>query len=253
MELLYPEARSLEPGEIYRGLSFPLILRERPYTAINMVTSVDGKATLEEKAYSLGSKVDHMVMRRIRQAADGVLVGAETLRLENVNPAIPPEMQDERVSRGMAPQPTAIVVTATGDLPLDRTFFRSTAFPRVVVTTRRAPQAKVQLLEEHARLIRAGEDAVDLAQMMRMLAQDLGLRRLIVEGGPTLNAALIAGGMVDELFWTVAPKIVGGRAMRTMVEGKGFPADRIPQLRLVSIYHHENELFLRYRIARQQQ
>ncbi len=250
MEMLFPEFRSMAPEEIYHDLSFPLMPWDRPYATINMVTSVDGKATLGGKAYSLGSKVDHLVMRRIRKAADGVLVGAETLRRENVNPSVPPEMQDERVAQGMQPQPAAVVITASADLPLDRTFFRSTTFPRVVVTTRRVPQERVDLLQEHARVIRAGEETVDLPLMMRLLAEELGLRRLVVEGGPTLNSALLAEGMVDELFWTVAPKIIGGAAMRTMVEGKTLPLDRVPRLQLVSLHHHENELFLRYRLAR---
>ena len=239
----------MDPGEIYRDLSFPVTAWDRPYAAINMVTSVDGKTSLGGAAYSLGSKVDHLVMRRIRRAADAVLVGAETLRRENVNPSVPPEMQDERVGLGMAPQPTAIVVTASAELPLDRTFFRSTAFPRVVVTTKRAPQERVEALGGHAVVLRAGEDAVDLPLMMQMLAVELGLRRLIVEGGPTLNSALIAEGMVDELFWTVAPKIVGGAAMRTMVEGKPLPLERVPRLELMSLYNHESELFLRYRLV----
>ncbi len=248
MEMLFPGFRPMEPGEIYHDLSFPLESWDRPYTAINMVTSVDGKASIGGKAYALGSKVDHLVMRRIRRAADGVLVGAETLRKENVNPSVPPEMQDERVAQGMSPQPTAIVVTASAELPTDRTFFRSTVFPRVVVTTRRAPQSRVEALEEHARVIRAGDETVDVVLMMRMLAEELGLRRLIVEGGPSLNAALIAQGMVDELFWTVAPKIVGGTALRTMVEGSPLPLDRIARLEVVSLHHHESELFLRYRL-----
>ncbi len=248
MEKLFPERQSIKPEEIYSDLAFPVVTWDRPYTAINMVTTVDGKATLGGRAFPLGSKVDHLVMRRIRMAADGVLVGAETLRRENVNPSVPPEMQDQRVARGMAPQPTAIVVTASADLPTDRTFFRSTLFPRVVVTTRRAPHDRVAALEEHARVIRAGEEAVDLRLMMRLLAEDLGLRRLVVEGGPNLNSALIAEEMVDELFWTVAPKILGGAAMRTMVEGKPLPLDRVPRLELVSLHHHEDELFLRYRL-----
>lgn len=248
--MLFPRFEPLEPQEIYRDLSFPSGPPGRPHVAVNMVTSVDGKATIGGKAYSIGSRVDHQAMRRIRMAVDAVLVGAETLRRENVNPSVPIDLQDRRVARGMAPQPTAIVVTSTADLPLDRTFFKSTAFPRVVVTTRRAPQARVEVLEEHARVVRAGDEEVDLVLMMRLLAEDLGIRWLVAEGGPSLNSALFARGMVDELFWTVAPKIIGGTAMRTMVEGRAFPADRLPRLQIVSLYHHEGELFLRYRVAR---
>lgn len=249
MERLYPDFRPMEPEEIYADLDFPILPADRPYTAINMVTSVDGKATLGGKAYAIGSRVDHLVMRRVRAAADGVLNGAETLRKEDVNPSVPAALQTRRIELGLASQPTAIVVTATADLPLDRTFFRSEAFSRVVVTTERAPRDRVAVLEAHARVLRLGEDAVDFQAMMRVLAGELGIRRLVVEGGPTINSALIAEGLVDELFWTVAPKILGGAALRTMVEGKPMSLDQIPRLTLASLHHHEGELFLRYRLG----
>ncbi len=250
MERLFPDFQVMDPGAIYQDLVFPESGLDRPYTAINMVTTVDGKATLGARAQLIGSRVDHGVMRLLRTAADGLLIGAETLRKENVNPSVPPELSARRVARGMAPHPAAVVVTGSADLPLGGTFFRSTLFQRVVVTTERAPAEKVAAVETHARVVRAGVETVDLRLMMRILSEELGIRRLVVEGGPSLNAALIEGGMVDELFWTVAPKILGGAAARTMVEGVALPPDRVPLLQLVSVHHHESELFLRYRFPR---
>ncbi len=247
MEMLFPHCRVMRLEEIYGDLSFPGGTGERPYTAINMVTTVDGKASVGGAAYALGSKVDHLVMRRIRAAVDGVAVGAETLRKENVNPTIPPDLQARRAARGMTPQPAAIVITATADLPVDRTFFQAGGLARVVITTESAPKERVSALEPYSTVLRLGLETVDLRAMMRALVQDLGIRRLVVEGGPTLNSALIAEGLVDELFWTAAPKILGGAAMRTMVEGKPLALDRIPRLDLASLFHHEGELFARYR------
>lgn len=250
MERLFPDYQVIQPGDIYQELSFPAGLAERPYTAIDMVTTVDGKATLVGKAYPIGSKVDHLVMRRIRAAADAVMVGGETLRRENVNPCVPLELQARRTARGLAPQPMAIAVTGSADLPVSGTFFRSGAFPPVVVTTGRAPAGRIAAIEPHARVLVAGEERVEPQLMMRKLVEQLGVRRLVVEGGPTLNGALIAEGLVDELFWTIAPKVVGGSALRTMIEGEALPLDRLARLELVSLYHHENELFVRYRVAR---
>ncbi len=251
MERLYPGFLAMEPEEIYSDLSFPAAFEDRPYTAINMVTTVDGKATLAGKAYAIGSKIDHLVMRRIRAAADGVMVGGETLRRENVNPGVPPELQERRIARGLVSQPTAIAVTATGDLPLTSTFFRSGAFPSVVVTVDQAPPNRIEAMAPHARILRAGREKVNPRTMMRLLVEELGVRRLVVEGGPALNGALFSEGLVDELFWTVAPKVVGGAAVRTMVEGRALPFDRAARLELVSLHHHESELYLRYRVARQ--
>ncbi|MGI5834978.1 MAG: RibD family protein [Chloroflexota bacterium] len=250
MERLLPDYQEMEPGDIYQDLAFPVLPEDRPYTAINMVATVDGKAALDWKAFTIGSKVDHQAMRRIRAAADGVMVGGETLRRENVNPSVPAEMHSRRKALGLAPQPVAIVVTASADLPLTGTFFRAGGFPPVVMTTEQVPKDRVEALKPHARVLVAGRECVDPTLMMKILVDELGVRRLVVEGGPNLNGTLLANGLVDELFCTVAPKMVGGSALRTIVEGPALPLDRLARLELVSLYHHENELFCRYRIIR---
>ncbi len=251
MEKLYPVFERMAPEDVYRDLVFPSSTGTRPYVAINMVTTVDGKATNHAgKAYTLGSRVDRLVMRRIRTAADAVINGAETLRRENVNPSVPAELERSRVARGLAPQPVAVTVTASCNLPVDRTFFQSRGGQSVVVTTEHAPVEKVSALAQHARILRAGEYAVDLRLMLRLLAEELGVRWLVVEGGPTLNAELISLGLADELFWTVAPKILAGPAQRTMVEESPLPPEERPAMELVSVHEHESELYLRYRFVR---
>ena len=87
----------------------------------------------------------------------------------------------------------------------------------------------------------------DPAWALRALRDELGVRRLLVEGGPTLNGELLRAGLVDEIFWTLAPKVVGGGEELTMVAGPALPGPR--RLALVSAYLHEGELFLRYRVG----
>lgn len=249
MERLFPEFQTMKLENIYDDLHFPVLPRDRPYLVLNMVTSVDGKATLLGKAYPLGSKTDHMVMRRVRAAVDAVMNGAETLRKEKVNPKVPAEMEAARDALGMRTQPAAIVLTSRGDLPLDNPFFTMDGFRRLVATTRQAPAERVAAARQYATVIQAGEEAIDLPALMSVLVRDHGIRKLLCEGGPNTNAGLIAAGLVDELFWTIAPKIVGGVALRSLVEGAPLPLDSIPRLQLVSLHHHEGELYLRYRFA----
>jgi 2,5-diamino-6-(ribosylamino)-4(3H)-pyrimidinone 5'-phosphate reductase len=249
VERLFPDFRTMQPEEIYDDLHFPVLPRERPYLVLNMVTSVDGKATLLGKAYPLGSKTDHMVMRRVRSAVDAVMNGAETLRKEKVNPKVPAELEGGRDALGMTPQPAAIVLTSSADLPLDNPFFTMEGFRRLVATTRQAPAERVAAVQRYATVIQAGENTVDLPVLMSVLVREYGIRKLLCEGGPNTNAGLISAGLVDELFWTVAPKIVGGVALRSLVEGEPLPLDSIPRLELVSLHHHEGELYLRYRFA----
>jgi riboflavin biosynthesis pyrimidine reductase len=75
---------------------------------------------------------------------------------------------------------------------------------------------------------------------------DHGARRILCEGGPTLNAALFEAGLVDELFVTIAPKLVGGASPLTLVQGGHF---RQIRLELRSLNEVDGELFLRYAVA----
>ena len=72
-----------------------------------------------------------------------------------------------------------------------------------------------------------------------------GVRALLCEGGPTLNCALLAAGVVDELFLTLSPLLTGNSEAPRIVEGE---TCRTRQLALRWALHHEGELYLRYGI-----
>jgi riboflavin biosynthesis pyrimidine reductase len=99
-------------------------------------------------------------------------------------------------------------------------------------------------LEKRLVVVESGPDGrVDLAALLRSLREE-GIRALLCEGGPTLHGALQAAGLVDELFLTIAPKLVGGEAPR-IVEGGALP--ETTGLELAWLLEHEGELFARYR------
>ncbi len=230
---------------LYDDLTFPEGKNGRPYVVFNMVSSVDGKVTIAGRSQPVGSKTDHALMRKIRAATDMVLVGAGTLRKENIDFRLPAPLRERRVARGLTPVPVAAVLSPSADLPLNRTFFTSNEFPSVVFTMRRAPAEKIRQLEGLAQVVYVGDADVDLSQLMSVLTTELGVKRLVVEGGPTLNFSLIKAGFADELFWTVAPKVVGGHEL-TMIQGPELLVERASRLRLVSAYSYENEIYLRY-------
>lgn len=240
------QSSDLQIEDVYRDLVFPEGREGRPYVAINVASTADGKATVEGRANKVGSEIDHKLMRRVRAAADMILIGARTLRKENVSFTLPPDLQRERVTRGLSPVPLAAVLSASGELPLDRSFFQSKEFQSMVFVTESAEPRRLKELEEHARVLVVGERTVDLNDLLGILRRDMGVKRLLVEGGPGLNHAFIQSGLVDELFLTLSPKIVAGREI-SPVEGARFPGDGVAQLQLVSAYAYRSELFLRFR------
>ncbi len=249
MQRLYPLPSTEVPlDQVYRDLGWPEPPPDRPFVALNMVTTVDGAAALDHQAQPIGSATDHRLMRCIRANADAVMIGAGTLRAESVDPSVPAAFEVERVQRGLQPQPLAIVVSASAELPLQRSFFRSPRFQRVVLTGPEAPEDRLRRLRPLAQVVVAGTGAFDLAAGLRRLRQQLGVRWLLAEGGPTLNAALLAAELLDELFWTVAPRLAGGQAP-TMVAGPLLPAERQPRLILRSVHLQDSELYLRYQVG----
>jgi riboflavin biosynthesis pyrimidine reductase len=99
-------------------------------------------------------------------------------------------------------------------------------------------------LEKRLIVVESGPHGrVDLTALLRSLHEE-GVRALLCEGGPTLHGALQAAGLVDELFLTIAPKLVGGDAPR-IIEGDVLP--ETADLGLAWLLEHEGELFARYR------
>lgn len=250
VQQLYPEARPWpDPLTIYDDLDLPEGPPHRPYVLVNMVTTVDGKVTMGRGAIqeAIGSKVDHALMARLRAPVDAVLRGAGTVRAYDVPPRVPDEYAERRQARGLPAQPLPVVITGSCDLPLDARFFRDAPRRPLVITRRAAPGERIEAVRRVADVAFAGEDRVQMRAALALLRERYGIRRLLSEGGPTVNFAMLEAGVVDELFWTVAPKIVGYAEDKTMVMGSR-PLEPRVRLRLVSAFFHEGELFLRYHV-----
>jgi riboflavin biosynthesis pyrimidine reductase len=233
-------------AEPYADLRFP-DLPDRPWVAINMVTTVDGVAALGGSARGIGSRTDRRVMRLIRAAADALLVGAVTLRADRVDPRVPDDLAQRRVARGLPPQPLAVALSGSLDLDPAYPFFRHGPDGALLLTGEAAPEERARAFAGRARVVRIGREAVDLPAALRYLRAEHGVRALLAEGGPRLNRALLDEGLLDEVFWTVAPALAGGGLGML----RGGPSERIAaRLSLTSLYEHEGELFARYRVVR---
>lgn len=246
---LYPSPAEVgAPHTIYDAITFPPPPPERPYTWINMVATLDGRVTLGRGRIRtpLGSKLDRILMSRLRVHADAVLQGAGTVRDAGYFPRVPDDLRAQRRAAGREEHPLAVVVTRTCDLPFDAPFFRQVPGRTLILTTGRAMPERVEAARAVAEVVVLGEDQVDLAGAMAYLRRERGVAYLLSEGGPSLNHSFFAQGLADELFLTVAPRIGGYRADLTAVDGPAV-LEPLPELEPVSLYLHERELFLRYR------
>jgi riboflavin-specific deaminase-like protein len=219
-------------------------IAQRPYVFLNIVASADGQSSIGDKASKIGSDIDRHTMRNLRSNSDAVMVGADTLRAERLSLGL------DKSSQGA--QPLGIVLTTLGDVPLESNLIFHEGQTVLVISSDAISEERAEALGQKAKVLRiapARDGRPDLSKTLQTLKRDYAVERLLVEGGPTLNRALTAAGLVDELFLTVAPKLLGSdsaQGARTVLNG-ALPAP--VDLRLLSAYLATNELFLRYAVS----
>ena len=222
----------------------------RPYTAIQMVMTLDGAIKGPTDAYwPISSEADQRTFRRFRAHFDAVLHGARTLGMGLDRYLWSDELQRMRRQRGLTEPPLFVIVTNSARIdPTDRVFRRRRYPLRPIVVTHEAADV-AQELDQVAEIVRLGDTAVDLPALVDYLASERGVRRLVCEGGAILNAHMLRAGLVDEFFITVTPSIIGEPRPRTAVEGeRALAPEEVLSLELVSVIHCQGEVFLRYRV-----
>ncbi|MEW6047095.1 MAG: dihydrofolate reductase family protein [Bacillota bacterium] len=243
-----PGALEPAPEAIYDGIRWPSPPPDRPYVALNMVMTADGKTTLDGGRHerAIGSPVDRALMVRLRTCVDAVVRGAGTVRRSPYYPHVVPGARERRKAAGVAEVPLFVIISGSGELPLDTPLFREPPRRPLVFVGPAARPDTVERLRQVAQ-VRAGP--VDVPGVLRCLAGEFGVRILLSEGGPTLNAAFFEAGCVDELFLTVAPFVAGSARDLSVVEGERL-LQPFPELELLSVNWHASELYLRYRVLR---
>ncbi|MEG4800795.1 dihydrofolate reductase family protein [Microcoleus sp. ARI1-B5] len=245
---------------------------DRPYATVILAISADGKiADAVRSPARFGSANDKAHLEQQVAASDGVLFGNGTLQAYGTTMrVISPELLKQRELAGKPPQPVQIVCSPSPKFDPNLRFFQQPV-PRWLLTAEgedgergRGGEGESQtptnspllsssflLPSKFDRTIYAktagGE--IDWIDAFQQLAS-LGIKRLAILGGGKLIASVLAAGLVDELWLTVCPLILGGADAPTPVEGKGFLADFAPKLELLAVKQVGQEVFLHYKVDR---
>jgi riboflavin-specific deaminase-like protein len=253
LQRLLPPGDAAGVGEIVERLG----LWERapkgdglPHLMVNMVATADGRATLGGRSGPISDRADRALFHGLRSAVDAVLVGAGTVRAEHYGRIIAdPDRRELRRRRGLSEEPLACIVSgrmALGDdIPL-------LAEPQATVVILTSSAASLPASAAAVDYVRTSHDGhLDLRAGLRELRERFGASRVLCEGGPHLCAQLLAAGLVDELFLTLAPKLAGGEpsggeALRILAGGELEPP---VELELLAVLAAGSSLFLRYGVS----
>lgn len=241
----------------------------RPLTFTNFVVSHDGRISFDEPGRSGGGDVsrhaahDVWLMALIRARADAILTGGGTLRVARRHrwtpwetfPAEEGRLAALRVAEGRLPLPLLVVVSGSGELPGDAAALRVPGQPVLVATTgageakARAALADLPAVNYH---VSPGQ-GVDFDALLAELRARHGVQTLLSEGGARVYGELLRARLIDEVFTTTSPIVIGNRQppdppRPALVEGVAFGPDDPPRLRLLSLRRHGDYLFQRARL-----
>lgn len=266
--LLSPSLSTLYDG----NLNFSPAPSGRPFIIGNFVQSLDGVVSLkiphqsDGLAISGGNEEDRFIMALLRACADAVTVGTGTLHEssghlwtpEFIYPPLAEQFVALRVALGKTSRyPRTVIVSGSGQMNLAERVFSSHGGLPLILTT---AQGEAHLRRTYGRLsemaeLRSlpGHDEIDPADIAFLLHTEYGINLLLHEGGAHFFSAFLKRRLVDELFLTIAPQIVGSGPLRVrppFAVTVDFDANEAIWGSLLSVKRPDegSHLYLRYRL-----
>lgn len=212
---------------------------KRPYVILNAAMTLDGKIATVARDSEISSKVDLIRLHKLRAEVDAVMVGAGTVLADD------PSLTVRRV-RGK--NPIRVVVDGEAKIPVNAKILNRSAKTIVAVLSTAKKQKIDKLRAAGAEIIIFDGATIDLLSLLEGLYSG-GVRKLLLEGGSTLNWYMLERDLVDEVQVAVSPRIVGGELAKTLVGGKGFSKIKNGvELKLFNVKRIGNEILLVYRV-----
>jgi riboflavin biosynthesis pyrimidine reductase len=210
----------------------------------------DGRVSTRRRTPSdFSSAFDKSRLLEIRSEGDAVLASGATVGADTMTMGLPVRsLQQARLARGQTALPLRVVWTRSGNLSGGLRLFQE-SFSPVVVLCEGMPAAKRAELEKFAAVKMPDGEPFSPVWALRTLAEDHGVRRVVLEGGGTLLRLFLAARCVDELCLTLCPRVFGGARGISLT---GLPGPFLPgsvRARLLGMEPQGAECFTRWRLA----
>jgi 5-amino-6-(5-phosphoribosylamino)uracil reductase len=225
------------------------MIQHRPFVTVILAISVDGRiADFRHSPARFGSNTDKAHLERQISTSDAVLFGADTLRAYGTTLTVTDlNLLRHRKEAGKDTQPLHLIITDSAQFDPEIRFF-SQPVNRWLITSQKGAYFWQNRSEFQRILIFESKlGKIDLTNVLPYL-KDAGIESLAVLGGGDLVASMVTANLVDELWLTVCPLILGGVDAPSAVGGMGFLADVAPRLQLLELNRVEDEVFLHYRV-----
>ena len=224
---------------------------EKPFIFISSAMSLDGKlSTYERRQVKISNKEDFERVDRLRASADAVMVGSNTVAIDDPKLTVKSEeLRKERIKKGLPENPVKIMVGSIGKIRLEGDFLNYGNAEKIIFTTEKEEKEKIAALRKKAKVYVLGKQKTNIHEMVEILA-GLGIKRIMVEGGGTLNYEMLEAGLVDEIYVAIGPKIFGGKDAPTLADGEGLPYEKAIILEPIGMEKLGDVFVLKYKILK---
>ncbi len=200
----------------------------RPHVILVCAASIDGRIASRAGWSRISCPKDLERLHALRASCDAVMIGANTAIIDD-------PMLTVRYVKAER-QPTRIVVDGRLRVPTNLRLFRTAnEIPTVVLTTElSSPEKRRELERMGVKIEVVGQHSVDLVEALKLLYYKYGIRRLLVEGGGTLNWNLIKHDLIDEIYVTYSGIVLGNGV--SIFQGEGFDSgEESPKFRIKDV------------------
>jgi len=215
---------------------------KRPFVFMSTAMTLDGKiAAFDKKQSEIADNDDKKMRLEDRIDADAIFIGAGQLRLDDPKLTI-----KSKIGKTKDPIKVA-VVSDLGSIKNRKGDFFNTGDKKILFTTKKTSQKELDFFKKISDVYVYGNRRVNLKKTMEKLYQ-LGVRRVMVEGGGEVNFSLLKDNLVDEIHLKIGNFIFGGRTASTLVDGDGFSEKTAKKVKIVDLTRKENYLILRCKV-----
>jgi len=213
--------------------------KSRPHVILSAGISVDGKIATKTGDSNLSSKIDKIRVHKLRSKVDAILIGRNTLQRDD-------PILSVRYAKGR--NPIRIILDSRGKISSKSKIIKTcNKIPTILAVSKKISNKNLQRLKKYPlEIIVTGENKVNLKQLLKQL-EKRKIKKLLLEGGGTVNWEFIKQGLFDEIIVTVTPFLIGGTKSISLVQGLGFSKiSKSTKLKLKKIKQQKNELVLHY-------
>jgi diaminohydroxyphosphoribosylaminopyrimidine deaminase / 5-amino-6-(5-phosphoribosylamino)uracil reductase len=217
------------------------ITRKRPFVTMKAAMTLDGKIATRTKASRwISGERSREFGHRLRHQADAIMVGIGTLTADN------PSLTTRLPEGGR--DPLRIVVDSRAKTPLTAKVIMEKPENTLLVVTDQAAEGQVEALRQAGASVIVLPAGPDGRVPLNLMMDELGRRQitsLLVEGGSSLNYSLLEGGMVDKVYFFVAPLLFGGDTAPSPVGGAGVAGvEEAWRVRDMEVSHYDNDILI---------